>query len=117
MSCCGSKMIVNQEAVEENYDPTKPVCDNQNDFNQAVRHAIQFNMEEDRKNLSKNTVFVIVYMVFFIWAIMLALKVKGEDRVLHIALAVLFSPVYVLAYYLSGLYSSSEGGVFGMCRY
>jgi hypothetical protein len=115
MSCCGQKMIIRQEDVE-NYDPAKPVCDNQADFNEAVRHAIKYSQEQAYKDVPKGAmyVYVIVYLILFIWALMLALQVKGSDRPLHIALAVLFSPVYILSYYLSK-WGGGEGATMGMC--
>jgi hypothetical protein len=49
-----------------------------------------------------NFILAIIYVVFLFWAIILAMKVKDADhRILHIVLAVLASPIYILAYYIS----------------
>jgi hypothetical protein len=111
MSCC-YKTLEN-DGVRENYDPNAPVCQNQADFNQALRKAVQYNQDQDVKSVSY--VYIILWSVFFIWAVLLALKVKPHsERVLHLVLAMLFSPVYVLSHYLGGLNAPSSA-VMGMC--
>lgn len=89
----------------EYYDPNKPVCDNQDDFNHAFRKAIknnnQENMEKARPWLY---VYMVLWMIFLIWALLLAMKVPaGQERVLHVFFALVASPAYVLAYYLGAL--------------
>jgi hypothetical protein len=106
---------IQQDDDMENYDPNMPVCNNQADFNQALRQALQYNADENIREIPTSSmyIYVIVYMIFFIWALMLAVKVNSPDRALHIALAIVFSPVYVLAYYLGGLYGAGAGGSAG----
>lgn len=96
----------------ENYDPNKPVCDNQSDFNEAFRKAIK---ENNKKNMKENRPWMIVYMViwliFLIWGVMLAMQVpQGPDRVSHLVFAIVFPPVYVLSYYLSGMNGRAKMG-------
>lgn len=104
--------------------PVAPMCENQDKFNEAVHKAMKYakdmrQKEEDKEKEEKNGymyVYVVLYMIFFIWAVMLALKVESADRPLHIALAILMSPIYVLSYYLSGLESGRRrSGSMGMC--
>ncbi len=85
----------------ENYDPNKPVCNNQDDFNQAVVGAIQYN-EKQRMKGKWAVVGAVVWLVLLFWAVSLALRNYGPDRLLHVMFAILFSPAYVLAYYVSG---------------
>jgi len=90
---------------QENYDPNKPVCDNQTDFNQALRAGIQYN---NKQNINKSMpwlyVYLILYLIFFVWAIVLALRVpRGSQRTMHLTLALVFPPAYVLAYYVGGM--------------
>lgn len=116
MTCGRPRMPINMDVMgpmEENYDPNKPVCDNQDTFSQAFRKAIKYN---DKENLKKAKPWVYIYLVlwivFFVWAILLAMQVpSGPDRVEHIVFAMVLGPVYVLAYYL-GAYN---GSMFGMC--
>jgi len=85
----------------ENYDPDQPVCQNQDDFNKALREAIKYNFEQNNKLTVNTTIFLMIYLVFFVWAIMLALCVqKGPYRTMHLAIAMVFSPFYVVAHYL-----------------
>ena len=88
----------------ENYDPNKPVCDNQDDFNQALQAGIKYNRQENVKKMQPwMLVYSVIYLIFFIWAIILALKVpEGPDKILHLVFAILVSPVYVISYYIGG---------------
>lgn len=66
-----------------------------------------YNDKDDNTSTSSgNTIYsaivIFIYILFLFWAIILAMKVNDKDhRILHIALAILVSPVYVLSYYLS----------------
>ena len=90
----------------ENFDPNDPVCQNQNDFNQAFRSALKYNNKQNNKNSQPWVwVYLAMYVIFFVWAIILALTytVPGPGRTLHVTLAMVFSPFYVLAYYFGML--------------
>lgn len=97
------------------------VCDNQNDFNQAVRSALKYNMKEDvKKSKPWIYIYLVLYLVFFVWAIMLAMQVNGShaERIEHLVFAIVFSPVYVVAYYLCMMGKGGDSGMsagFGMC--
>jgi uncharacterized membrane protein YvbJ len=76
------------------------VCQNQDTFNQSVNQAIKY---VDKKNMPSKTVQIIALVIFFVillWALMLASK-SGMDKTLHYVLAMVFSPVYILSYYLA----------------
>lgn len=89
----------------EYYDENSNVCSNQNDFNMAFRKAIRYNEKQDVKKMGSWAVlYVIIWVVFFVWAIMLALKVdEPSQRVAHITFAMVFGPIYVIAYYVSNM--------------
>lgn len=87
----------------EMYDPNKPVCDNQSDFNMAFKKAVKYNNDQYMK---KNKGWVIAYsvilIIFIVWALILVSRMNGGDnRVLHYVFAFLFSPIYVLSHYLN----------------
>jgi SNF family Na+-dependent transporter len=86
----------------ENYDPNKPVCQNQDDFNQAWTHAIRYNEKEKVKEAGKWLyVSMVLWFIFLIWAIVVAMRIpKGPERIEHILFALLFSPAYLIASYL-----------------
>jgi hypothetical protein len=103
---------------KENYDPNQPVCNTQDDFNQAVQAAIKYNNKEAMKKAEPWAIVCLcIWFVFFVWALVLAMKTVGKHRVEHIMFAILFSPAYVLATYLSqftsggGSSSSSSKGM------
>lgn len=103
--------------LEENYNSSAPVCDNQQDFNVAFRKALKHNMKEDVKKMGVWLyIYMILWLVFFVWALCIAMKVapSGPDRTLHLVFAMVFSPIYVIAYYL-GMMQSGSGMMFGMC--
>ena len=83
--------------VIERYDPSKPVCDNQADFNVAVKEAI--NQYTD-KGQSLTFAYFIFGLIIIIWSISLALK-STDQRLIHIVLGLAFAPVYIIAYYLN----------------
>lgn len=94
--------------------PVQNVCGSQDTFNRAVYCALKYNAKQKVKDLG-NTVYVylVLYFLFLVWALMLALNVpSGPSRVLHVLFALLFGPIYVLAYYLGMMPGSQqfEGG-------
>lgn len=91
--------------VTENYDPNQPVCNNQADFNQALQAGLKYNYQEAvKKSEPWIWVYLVLYLIFFVWAIMLSLQVpSGSNRTLHVVLAAVFGPIYVLSYYLGML--------------
>jgi len=46
-------------------------------------------------------VYGLLHLIFLFWGIMLALKQPVDQQIVHITLAMVFSPAYVLAYYLN----------------
>ena len=75
------------------------VCNNQLDFNKAFREA-SVNYEE--KKLSEKVLsYSIIHIVFLIWGILLAFRSTPDHRLIHITLAVVFGPAYVIAYYIN----------------
>lgn len=89
----------------ERYDPSKPVCDNQDDFNIAVKKALKQKSEDDY-NDSKTGIAVLslLYFIFVIWALVLAMKLpSGSERTEHLIFAMFTGPVYVVAHYLNGM--------------
>jgi len=86
----------------EPYDPNDPVCQNQDDFNMAFRKAVKYN---NKKAMKDNRPWIIVYavlwLVFLIWGVLLAMQLPpGPERTEHLLFALVFGPAYVLAYYL-----------------
>ena len=88
--------------LPEFYDPNKPVCANQDDFNQAFRNALRYTENQEIKRLG---VFLYLSLIFWImcsvWGIILALRLpRGPERTMHLTFAIVFGPAYLLAYYL-----------------
>jgi hypothetical protein len=81
------------------------LCSDQKTFNKAVRKAIEHIDDEDETDQSNGLVVKLIVSLimisFYLWALLLALKVSDkEHRVLHVTLALLTGPLYVLSYYL-----------------
>lgn len=84
------------------------LCKDQPSFNKALDNYKTAKDEELSEKLEKNKgsmwAAAVVMVVILIWAVMLAGKVKDpEHRILHIGLAILVSPIYIIAYFLSNL--------------
>ena len=78
------------------------LCKDQDTFNESVYKAIK---EYDKKMSNKMkdplTIYLVVHMIFIIWALILSLKhTKSEQRIIHIMSALIFSPAYIIAYYI-----------------
>lgn len=96
-----------KQSTKEHYDQDKPVCNNQNDFNQAILNAVKYSNKESMKRAQPwASICGVIWVIFFVWALILAMKLpEGTKRVEHVMFAILFSPAYVLANYLSGFNS------------
>jgi hypothetical protein len=88
----------------DNKMSTENVCYDQNTFNTAFYNAIKYSKKKDEKRIiGPLSVYVVLHTIFLIWGIMLAFKSqpRHHNRVVHITLAIVFAPAYVLAYYLN----------------
>ena len=84
------------------------VCQNQDSFNDAFQQAVNTYPKKEYDQLTsaqktsimiQRIIYVILGLVFIVWAVILAQK--SNDKTLHTLLAVIFSPIYVLSYYIS----------------
>jgi hypothetical protein len=103
--------------VRESYTGTN-VCNTQDDFNIAFDKALKQNNKDAMKKARPWVyVYMTLWMIFFIWALVLAMQVApGPNRLVHLVFAMVFSPVYVLAYYFGAL-GESKGVMMGMSRF
>jgi uncharacterized membrane protein (DUF106 family) len=92
------------------------LCSNQDSYNQAFKKALnKYKKDEDIKKglrCDENDtgckvgmiIIFIIMIIFYLWAVILALKVSDpEHRTLHVLFALATGPLYVLAYYASTL--------------
>ena len=84
------------------------ICENQKTFNKAFTKAIdnypkeKYNQLTDGEKISLTVqyiLYVLLGLVFIVWAVFLAQKSK--DKVMHTVLAFVFAPFYVFSYYIS----------------
>ena len=80
---------------------SKNICDNQDDFNQAVDKALTYSATKSIGNGIGVTIYLILHLVFLFWGVMLASKQPKKDRTIHLVLAIVFAPAYVIAHYLN----------------
>ena len=94
---CGA--LPESNMIEEEYDPQSNVCSNQDDFNHALKSALRHIEKENIKNENSYMfLYLVPWMIFFVWALILALKVPaGPMKTIHVLFAILFSPLYVIA--------------------
>lgn len=86
------------------------VCANQDEFNKAFREAVKHNNKENVKEM-KNWlwVYLMLWLVFWVWAVILSLQVPSkEERTLHLVIAMIAPPAYVLAHYLGRMNGKSR---------
>ena len=79
------------------------VCADQKTFNKAVNNAIEHLGEDDKpKNRVAQMIMALIMLSLYLWALLLAMRVQDkEHRVLHVTLALLTGPLYILSYYAS----------------
>lgn len=83
---------------------TNNVCQNQDTFNDAFSDALDNYYKENRLSQNAMIMYLVVFIVLFLWALYLAMKLKpSSERIAHIFFAMLFSPVYIISYYLNCL--------------
>lgn len=76
------------------------VCDDQKTFNRAVKKALN-HLDDDDQNQTSHLILALITLTFYVWALLLALKVEDKQhRVLHVLFALVFGPLYVLAHYV-----------------
>ena len=81
------------------------VCENQEKFSDAYYNAVKdaiktqkkINKEEYEKHKGTYMGMCALYFFFSVYAVMLAMNTKCENRVLNIVIAFLFGPLYVLS--------------------
>jgi len=83
---------------------TSVICNNQDTFNTSFREAVKaYDKHEKPKNWIL-IVSVLIYLVFIIWAVILVAKMSpSDDKNKHYVLAILFSPAYIISYYVNDM--------------
>ena len=77
------------------------VCSNQDTFNQSFRQAVKNYVKKEEPRAVAVIIVSVIYLVVMIWAVILALKISsGDERTKHVLFALLFSPLYIIAYFL-----------------
>jgi hypothetical protein len=79
------------------------VCETQSTFNHALYKALKHARKKDNKKIAGTlAVYLVIHTIFLIWGVLLAFKSQPpQNRVVHITLAIVFAPAYVLSYYLN----------------
>lgn len=73
------------------------VCSNQATFDDAFKHALE-NMDKEESTKTSTIVVAIFLLILYIYAFILALKEPKEQRIIHLTLALVFGPAYVIAH-------------------
>lgn len=99
----GSKCNETTGKCEGQGTPDTNICDSQEAFNHAFYRALKYTRKKDDKKIAGVlAVYLVIHTIFLIWGIVLAFKSQPpQNRVVHVTLAIVFAPAYVLAYYLN----------------
>lgn len=77
------------------------VCDDQKTFDKALKKASRFVQKEEQPRKMALVFCMAIYLILMIWALILAVKVAPPaQQVKHIVFAMVFSPIYIISYYL-----------------
>jgi hypothetical protein len=110
------KIIYYKKFYFDNNKMSSNLCMDQDSYNKAFKKALNhYKKEEDIKkgirceendtgcNVGMVVVFIIM-ILFYLWALLLALKVNDtEHRTLHVLFALGTGPLYVLSHYAAKL--------------
>lgn len=77
------------------------VCQNQDSFNQSFEKAVKYVQKKNEPKKWVQVVLFIIILVIVVWALLLAMKVSPSHRKIHLILALVFSPFYIIAHYLN----------------
>ncbi len=78
------------------------VCQDQNSFNNALATGLDTYSEQRKMSSGSMVLYLLLVLAFFIWALVLAFRMKkGNERLLHLFVAMIASPLYVISYYLN----------------
>ena len=99
----GGKCNTSTGRCEGQGTPDTNICDSQGAFNNAFYRALKYTRKKDDKKITGVlAVYLFIHTIFLIWGIVLAFKSQPpQNRVVHVTLAIVFAPAYVLAYYLN----------------
>jgi hypothetical protein len=99
----GTKCNPSTGRCESQGTPDTNICDSQEAFNHAFYKALKYTRKKDDKKIAGVlAVYLFMHIIFLIWGIILAFKSQPpQNRVVHVTLAIVFAPAYVLAYYLN----------------
>jgi len=92
---------------DQNDQNDQNICKDQKSYNKAFKKELNtYNLSENECKTDicklKIKIFSIIVLVFYLWALLLASKVKDkEHRIMHFVFAILTGPIYVLSYYIS----------------
>ena len=100
---CPLGTVCNHDGKCQEFAPLVDVCKDEFVLNKAFYNALQYVKAKDAKKLAGPlAVYMVIHMIFLIWGILLAFASQPKaNRVIHITLAIVFGPAYVLAYYLN----------------
>ena len=82
------------------------LLNNENAFNNEFSNSLK-NYRKKRKSMSEQLLmcYTLVHLIFLVWGVMLAFRsVPRQNRVMHLTLAIVFGPAYVLGYYINEIY-------------
>ena len=81
------------------------VCNTQDSFNKALVNYAKYHRElMENRPLPKGVyIYLIFHLIVLVWAVFVALQQPQDNRVIHLVLAILFAPVYLISYYIGML--------------
>jgi hypothetical protein len=83
--------------------PDTSICGSQDGFDRAFYSALKYSRKKDNKIMALPlAVYLVIHMIAVVWGVIVAFSSQpAANRVIHITLAIVFGPAYLLAYYLN----------------
>jgi hypothetical protein len=77
------------------------VCQDQESMNKAIKKTIIQSIRENRPSQSSMTFSLIIMILLIFFSVSLALRVPPNVRQIHVMFAIIFSPFYIISYYIN----------------
>jgi hypothetical protein len=92
--------------MSQNNSPTGAtgtnVCDTQDSFNQGFQNAVDYVSKQNMPALWIRLLLLAIMLILIVLAVTFASRVtEPSAQKLHILLAIMFAPFYIISYYLS----------------
>lgn len=78
------------------------ICQNQKSFDKAMRKAIKYDQNKEKISRVSLIISLGISLLLIVWALSLVYNLNNNNnsKIIHYILAIVFSPFYLISYYV-----------------